>query len=52
MPPIARRTLPPFRADQVGSLIRPAALIEARKAADAGKLPAEELRRNQVELPI
>src|SRR5690606_35309300 len=47
MPPIAQRTLPPFRADQVGSLIRPAPLIEARKAADAGKLPAEELRRIQ-----
>src|SRR5262245_42024534 len=41
------RTTPPFRADQVGSLIRPAALIEARKAAADGKLPAEELRRIQ-----
>src|SRR5262245_59618483 len=43
----AARTTPPFRADQVGSLIRPSALIEARKAAEAGKLPAEELRRIQ-----
>jgi len=29
------RTTPPFRADQVGSLIRPAALVEARRAAEA-----------------
>src|SRR5262245_62201219 len=41
------RTTPPFRADQVGSLIRPAALIEARKAAETGSLPAEDLRRIQ-----
>src|SRR5262245_5791930 len=41
------RTIPPFRADQVGSLIRPAALIEARKAAAEGRLPATELRRIQ-----
>jgi 5-methyltetrahydropteroyltriglutamate--homocysteine methyltransferase len=41
------RTTPPFRADQVGSLIRPAALVEARKAAEAGSLAAEELRRIQ-----
>jgi 5-methyltetrahydropteroyltriglutamate--homocysteine methyltransferase len=41
------RTTPPFRADQVGSLIRPAPLIEARKAAAEGRMPAEELRRIQ-----
>jgi len=41
------RAIPPFRADQVGSLIRPAALIEARKAAEEGKLSVEELRRIQ-----
>jgi 5-methyltetrahydropteroyltriglutamate--homocysteine methyltransferase len=41
------RTTPPFRADQVGSLIRPAALVEARRAAEAGSLPPEELRRIQ-----
>jgi 5-methyltetrahydropteroyltriglutamate--homocysteine methyltransferase len=41
------RVTPPFRADQVGSLIRPAALIEARKAAAEGKLPADELRHIQ-----
>ncbi|HEY1246785.1 MAG TPA: 5-methyltetrahydropteroyltriglutamate--homocysteine S-methyltransferase [Hyphomicrobiaceae bacterium] len=43
------RTAPPFRADHVGSLIRPAALVEARKAAEAGRLPTEELRRIQEE---
>ncbi len=41
------RTSPPFRADHVGSLIRPAALVEARKAAAMGRTPAEELRRIQ-----
>jgi 5-methyltetrahydropteroyltriglutamate--homocysteine methyltransferase len=38
------RTTPPFRADQVGSLIRPAALVEARKAAAESRMPPEELR--------
>ncbi|MBL8361003.1 MAG: 5-methyltetrahydropteroyltriglutamate--homocysteine S-methyltransferase [Rubrivivax sp.] len=35
---------PPFRADQVGSLLRPAALSEARAAWKRGELPAEALR--------
>jgi 5-methyltetrahydropteroyltriglutamate--homocysteine methyltransferase len=35
----------PFRADQVGSLMRPAALIEARDEFEAGKRSAEDLRR-------
>ena len=30
-----QRTAPPFRADQVGSLLRPPALKEAREAAGA-----------------
>lgn len=34
----------PFRADHVGSLLRPAALIKARKDAAVGKLSAAELR--------
>jgi 5-methyltetrahydropteroyltriglutamate--homocysteine methyltransferase len=41
------RTKPPFRADQVGSLIRPASLIEARRAAAEGRMAAEDLRRIQ-----
>ena len=35
---------PPFHADQVGSLLRPAELREARAKAKAGSLPAEALR--------
>ncbi|MET8159640.1 5-methyltetrahydropteroyltriglutamate--homocysteine S-methyltransferase [Sphaerisporangium sp. NPDC005289] len=38
------RTRPPFRADHVGSLLRPAALLEAREAFAAGAIPAERLR--------
>jgi 5-methyltetrahydropteroyltriglutamate--homocysteine methyltransferase len=35
---------PPFRADHVGSLLRPAALHEARAKAQKGEIPAEALR--------
>jgi 5-methyltetrahydropteroyltriglutamate--homocysteine methyltransferase len=38
------RTRPPFRADHVGSLLRPRELQEARAARKAGKLSAEALR--------
>ena len=38
------RTSPPFRADHVGSLLRPAALLDARARFAAGQLPADELR--------
>jgi 5-methyltetrahydropteroyltriglutamate--homocysteine methyltransferase len=38
------RSLPPFRADHVGSLLRPRELAEARAAHKAGTLPAEALR--------
>jgi len=41
------RTKPPFRADHVGSLIRPDALIAARAAAEKGELPPAELTRIQ-----
>jgi 5-methyltetrahydropteroyltriglutamate--homocysteine methyltransferase len=41
------RTKPPFRADHVGSLIRPDALIQARERADKGELPATELQEIQ-----
>ena len=34
----------PFRADQVGSYLRPAALIEARQRADKGEITRQELR--------
>ena len=36
---------PPFRADHVGSLLRPPELLAARAAREAGRLSAEELRR-------
>jgi 5-methyltetrahydropteroyltriglutamate--homocysteine methyltransferase len=36
---------PPFRADQVGSLLRPAELLRARAEHQAGRISAEELRR-------
>jgi len=38
------RDRPPFRADHVGSLLRPAALLEARRAHANGGLPREALR--------
>ncbi|HSU04496.1 MAG TPA: 5-methyltetrahydropteroyltriglutamate--homocysteine S-methyltransferase [Acetobacteraceae bacterium] len=38
------RTRPPFRADHVGSLLRPKPLAEARAAYKAGKLPDVGLR--------
>ena len=41
---MAQRTRPPFRADHVGSLIRPQELRDARQAHLEGKLPAAELR--------
>lgn len=37
------RTSPPFRADHVGSLIRPSWLIEARRSYIAGSLTADQL---------
>jgi 5-methyltetrahydropteroyltriglutamate--homocysteine methyltransferase len=41
------RTAPPFRADHVGSLLRPASLLEARERAAAGTITAEELRATE-----
>jgi methionine synthase II (cobalamin-independent) len=42
---IAPRTRPPFRADHVGSLLRPHRLRDARRLAAAGSLDAAALRR-------
>jgi 5-methyltetrahydropteroyltriglutamate--homocysteine methyltransferase len=39
-----RRTAPPFRADHVGSLLRPAALLAARADFAAGAIDAAQLR--------
>jgi 5-methyltetrahydropteroyltriglutamate--homocysteine methyltransferase len=46
-PPMMQRLQPPFRADHVGSLIRPDALLAARQAAEQGKLAPAELLRIQ-----
>jgi 5-methyltetrahydropteroyltriglutamate--homocysteine methyltransferase len=39
-----QRTKPPFRADHVGSLLRPAALKQARAKRQAGEITAAELK--------
>ena len=45
MPKNGSRTKPPFRADMVGSLLRPARIKEAREKFEAGTIDAQELRR-------
>jgi 5-methyltetrahydropteroyltriglutamate--homocysteine methyltransferase len=42
-----RRTSPPFRADHVGSLLRPPELLKAREEFQAGKITAQELRQTE-----
>jgi 5-methyltetrahydropteroyltriglutamate--homocysteine methyltransferase len=44
---MTQRTAPPFRADHVGSLLRPAELHEARAKAKRGEIGAEQLRALQ-----
>ena len=39
-----KRSKPPFRADHVGSLLRPAALKEARAKRERGEIDAAALR--------
>jgi 5-methyltetrahydropteroyltriglutamate--homocysteine methyltransferase len=39
-----RRTTPPFRADHVGSLLRPPALLKAREDFEAGRIDGDELK--------
>ena len=41
---MSERTKPPFRADHVGSLLRPARLLQAREEHAAGTIDAAELR--------
>jgi 5-methyltetrahydropteroyltriglutamate--homocysteine methyltransferase len=41
---VSVRTTPPFRADHVGSLLRPAALLRARSDFAEGRIKAEDLR--------
>src|SRR5258708_3608733 len=42
--PPTRRTPPPFRADHVGSLLRPSSLLAARDDFAAGQIDAAQLR--------
>jgi 5-methyltetrahydropteroyltriglutamate--homocysteine methyltransferase len=39
-----KRTKPPFRADHVGSFLRPAVLKEARAKREKGAITAAELK--------
>lgn len=41
---MSQRTIPPFRADHVGSFLRPPALLEARRQRAAGEISADQLR--------
>lgn len=41
---MTQRTKPPFRADQVGSFLRPRALLDARARAKAGEITPAQLR--------
>ena len=43
--PLSKRVTPPFRADHVGSLLRPKHLLEARDRLDKGEITAAELHR-------
>src|SRR5437016_13644238 len=40
-----QRTKPPFRADEVGSLLRPPKIKEARAKLENGEIGADELRK-------
>src|SRR5436309_6036471 len=40
-----QRTKPPFRADEVGSLLRPQRIKEARAKLERGEISADELRK-------
>jgi len=42
---MAQRTSPPFRADHVGSLLRPPALLQAREQKKRNEISAEQLRK-------
>lgn len=42
---MAQRTIPPFRADHVGSFLRPKELLEAREKCQKGEISREALRK-------
>ena len=41
---MSNRTMPPFRADHVGSFLRPKALLDAREQRQQGKISGQQLR--------
>ena len=43
-PPHVATGAPPFRAEHIGSLLRPPALLAARRAAESGEISADALR--------
>lgn len=44
LPVMTERTKPPFRADHVGSFLRPAYLLQAREEKAKGEISAQQLR--------
>ena len=44
---MAQRTTPPFRADHVGSFLRPKELLEAREQHRKGAIAKEDLRKSE-----
>jgi len=46
---VGQRSKPPFRAEQVGSLLRPRSLLEARERRQRNEISAQELRRQEDE---
>jgi len=46
---VAQRVTPPFRADHVGSLLRPRALLEARARCARNEISAQDLERREDE---
>jgi 5-methyltetrahydropteroyltriglutamate--homocysteine methyltransferase len=44
---MTKRHTPPFRADHVGSLLRPEPLLKAREEFKAGRLDADELKASE-----
>jgi 5-methyltetrahydropteroyltriglutamate--homocysteine methyltransferase len=46
---VAQRVTPPFRADHVGSLLRPRALLEARVRRARNEISAQDLERHEDE---
>ena len=46
---VAQRVTPPFRADHVGSLLRPRALLEARARRARNEISAQDLERHEDE---